>query len=153
MAFEIQTLAFANGATIPAKYTADGKDVSPQLDWSGMPERAKALALIMDDPDAPMGLWVHWLVYDMPADTKALREGAGKGAPLPAGAKEGKNSWNRLGYGGPSPPPGKVHRYYFKLYALSASTTLAAGATKAELEAAIKDKTLGMTQWMGTYGR
>jgi Raf kinase inhibitor-like YbhB/YbcL family protein len=153
MAFEIHVSAFANGTTIPAKYTADGKEVSPKLDWSGTPEGAKALVLIMDDPDAPRGLWVHWLVYDLPADTQTLPEGVGKGATLPAGAKEGINSWNRSGYGGPSPPPGKPHRYYFKLYALSAPTGLNAGVTKAELEAAIKDKTLGMAQWMGTYGR
>src|SRR5262245_49510912 len=103
MSLSLRTRAFESGAPIPEKYTADGKDVSPALEWTGAPEGTRAFALIMDDPDAPVGTWVHWVVYDLPAATTSL----GEGAALPSGARSGKNSWNKTGYGGPSPPPGK----------------------------------------------
>ncbi|MEK6606964.1 MAG: YbhB/YbcL family Raf kinase inhibitor-like protein [Myxococcota bacterium] len=160
---KIRAGAFADGGRVPTKFTADGADVSPELAWSEAPQGAKAFALIMDDPDAPVGTWDHWLLYDLPGDTASLAEGAsagggGKGdakrtAALPAGAKEGKNSWGKSAYGGPAPPPGKPHRYFFKLYALSAPLGLAAGASKTDLEHAMKGKTLAVAQWMGTYGR
>ena len=153
MGLVLKSSGFAHETRIPNKYTADGPDVSPSLEWSDAPAGTKAWALIMDDPDAPMGTWVHWVIYDVPAETKSLAEGIGKGASLPKGTKDGKNSWNKLGYGGPSPPPGKPHRYYFKLYALSAPTALAAGATKADVEKAMQGKILAQAQWMGTYGR
>lgn len=153
MPLEIRSTAFANATTIPKKYTADGSDWSPPLAWKNPPAGTKAFALVNDDPDAPAGTWDHWIVYDLPATTLDLPEGVGRVAKLPVGAKEGKNSWGRANYGGPSPPPGKPHRYYFKLYALSAATELAAGATKTELEAAMQGKIMGVAQWLGTYGR
>jgi len=153
MKMALLSLAFANSGRVPERFTGDGPDLSPPLKWEGVPAGARAFALIMDDPDAPVGTWVHWVVYDLPDDARGLAEGIGKGAALPAGAKEGKNSWGRNGYGGPSPPPGKPHRYFFKLFALSAPTGLKAGASKEELLKAMEGKTLADAQLLGTYGR
>ena len=149
----LSTPAFKHSAAVPKKFTADGPDVSPQLVWQGAPPRTQAWALIMDDPDAPVGTWVHWVVYDLPGTTTSLPEGIGKTAKLPVGTKEGTNSWGNSGWGGPSPPKGKPHRYFFKLYALSQLTGLAAGASKEELMAAMAGKILAEAQVMGTYGR
>lgn len=152
MGFEIRSAAFENATTIPKKHTGDGADTSPPLEWKNAPAATQAYALVVDDPDAPVGTWDHWIVYDLPASAAALAEGAAK-ADLPSGAKAGRNSWGKTSWGGPSPPPGKPHRYYFKLYALSAPTGLAAGATKGDLEGVMQGKVLGVAQWMGTYGR
>jgi len=151
MGLELRIQAFDRGSRIPKQFTADGPDISPALAWSGAPAGTQAWALIMDDPDAPVGTWVHWVVYDLPAATTALAEGASKS--LPGGAKTGKNSWNQAAWGGPSPPPGKPHRYFFKLYALAAATGLGVGARKEDLLAAMKGKILAESEWMGTYGR
>ena len=145
----LSSSAFANGAVIPAEYTADGADVSPPLSWTGVPEGTRSLVLIVDDPDAPVGTWDHWVVYDLPADTRELA----KAAALPKGALDGSNSWGRTGYGGPAPPPGKPHRYHFELDALRQPLGLAAGAKKAAVEAAMQGKVLGEATWTGTYGR
>ncbi len=145
--------AFAHHARIPQHFTGDGADVSPALVWDGVPSNTQTFALVMDDPDAPGGVWAHWLVYDLPAGTRGLAEGASPTGGLPAGAKEGKNSWGRIGYGGPAPPPGKPHRYVFKLYALSSPTGLAVGAGHAALAAALAKRTLAEAQWIGIYGR
>src|SRR5438128_2167054 len=114
--------AFLEGSPIPRKHTGDGSDVSPPLEWSDVPEGTKSLALICDDPDAPRGTWVHWVVFNIPAERKDLPEAQPPRGSLPSGARQGKNDFGKLGYGGPAPPPGKPHRYMFKLYALD--TTL-----------------------------
>lgn len=144
--------AFPDGGRVPVVYTGDGADHSPAMAWVGAPQGTRAFAVVMDDPDAPGGTWVHWVLYDLPAETAALPEGAPQ-PPLPPGARRGKSSWGRLGWNGPSPPPGKAHRYFFRLYALSAPTGLGTGATAAELERAMKGKVLAEARWMGTYGR
>lgn len=152
-AFSLVSRAFAPGAVIPDRHTCTGEDLSPELSWSGAPEGTRTFALVCDDPDAPVGLWVHWVVYNIPSRTTALPEGVGKGAALPTDAQEGKNSWGRTGYGGPCPPPGKPHRYFFTLYALDAPLNLLGGGTKAQVEAAMKGHVLARTELMGTFGR
>lgn len=153
MAFKIETTAFQPNQPIPKKYTCEGEDLSPPLTWSDVPAGTKSLALISDDPDAPMGTWVHWVLYDLPADTKKLEEGIPKNQTLANGAKQGMTDFKRPGYGGPCPPPGKPHRYYFKLYALDALVNLPAGATKSDLLVAMKGHILAQTELMGTYQR
>ncbi|MCX7722324.1 MAG: YbhB/YbcL family Raf kinase inhibitor-like protein, partial [Verrucomicrobiae bacterium] len=118
MKIQVTSPAFQDGKPIPSKYTCDGEDVSPPLNWTNVPPEAKSLVLISDDPDAPVGTWVHWVLYDLPPTTAGLSEGVPKSSELPNGAKQGINDFRRIGYGGPCPPPGKPHRYYFKLYAL-----------------------------------
>lgn len=150
---QMTSTAFAEGQPIPAKYTCDGENVSPPLKCDGVPFGAKTLVLIADDPDAPSGTWVHWVLYDLPASTKELPEGLPKSQYLPGGAKQGLNNFKHLGYGGPCPPAGKAHRYYFKLYALDCVLDLKPGATKKEVEHAMESHTLGKSQLMGTYKR
>jgi Raf kinase inhibitor-like YbhB/YbcL family protein len=153
-AMELSSPAFADGQSIPAKYTCDEKDLSPPLKWSGVPAGAKSLVLIADDPDAPVGTWTHWVLYDLPGNTTELTEDLPKSQFLPNGAKQGLNDFKRLGYGGPCPPAGKAHRYFFKLYALDAPVGLKPGATKKEVERAIGDKhVVAQTQLIGTYKR
>jgi Raf kinase inhibitor-like YbhB/YbcL family protein len=144
--------AFSEGQTIPKKFTCDGPDVSPPLSWSDVPTGAQSLALIADDPDAPVGTWVHWVIYNMDANTRELPEGVEKKDELSIGL-QGRNDFRRIGYGGPCPPPGKPHRYFFKLYALDTKLNLKSGATKAEVEQAMKGHILGQTELMGRYGR
>jgi Raf kinase inhibitor-like YbhB/YbcL family protein len=153
MSFQISSNAFPNGETIPKKFTCDGPDVSPQLSWKNAPPAAQSFALIMDDPDAPVGTWVHWVLYNLPANTKELPEGVEKQEKLASGAAQGRNDFRKIGFGGPCPPPGKPHRYFFKLYALDAKVSLSAGATKADLERAMKGHILGDAELMGRYGR
>jgi hypothetical protein len=153
MSLEISSAAFSAGETIPKKFTCDGPDASPKLTWSVPPERTQSFALIMDDPDAPVGTWVHWVLYDLPADTRELAEGVPKQEQLPNGGRQGRNDFGKIGHGGPCPPPGKPHRYFFKLYALDAKLNLKAGATKAEVERAMKGHILAQAELMGRYGR
>ncbi len=153
MGFEITTSAFKTGGPIPKQFTCDGPDVSPALSWNDPPAGTQAFALIMDDPDAPVGTWVHWVLYDLPAQTRALDENVPKLNELPSGARQGRNDFRKTGYGGPCPPPGPAHRYFFKLYALDAKTNLKAGATKAELETAMKGRILAKAELMGRYNR
>ncbi len=153
MSFQIQSTAFAQGADIPRKFACDAQDVSPGLSWGEPPKGTQSFALIMDDPDAPVGTWVHWVLYDLPASARSLPEGVPKDALAADGAQLGKNSWNRFGYGGPCPPPGPAHRYFFKLYALDGKTNLRAGATKAELEMAMQGHVLAQAELMGRYKR
>ena len=154
MAFTLVSAAFGEGAVIPAKYTCDGVDVSPALTWSGAPAGTRSFALIADDPDAPAGTWVHWVLYNLPADVSELPENIAKVESLDlGGARQGRNDFRRSGYGGPCPPPGPAHRYLFKLYALAAPLTLKAGAQKRDVEAAMEGHVLATTQLMGTYGR
>jgi hypothetical protein len=110
MSLQISSAAFSAGETIPKKFTCDGPDVSPKLTWNDSPANTQSFALIMDDPDAPAGTWVHWVLYDLPADTKELSEGVAKQEQLPSGARQGRNDFGKVGYGGPCPPPGKPHR-------------------------------------------
>ena len=153
MSFQISSNAFPNGETIPKKFTCDGPDVSPQLSWKNAPPSAQSFALVMDDPDAPVGTWVHWVLYNLPANTKELPEGVEKQEKLASGAAQGRNDFRKIGYGGPCPPPGKPHRYFLKLYALDGKLNLSAGATKADLERAMKGHVLGEAELMGRYGR
>jgi len=153
MAFTLSSSSFQEGAPIPAKHTCDGADVSPPLAWSGAPSGAAGFALIMDDPDAPAGTWVHWVLYDLPARSGALAENVAKTETLKDGAVQGRNDFPRTGYGGPCPPPGKAHRYFFKLYALDAPLGLKPGATKRDVERAMQGHVLATAQLMGTYAR
>lgn len=156
MKLTITSKAFADGQNIPTKYTGDGQDVSPPLAWSGVPPETKELALIVDDPDAPSPQpWVHWVAYKIPADVAELAEGIAAKAELtvPAGALQGKNSWGSIGYRGPAPPPGGVHHYYFKLYALDAKLNLTPGADKDALLAGMKPHILAEGKLIGTYKR
>jgi Raf kinase inhibitor-like YbhB/YbcL family protein len=150
---QLKSAAFENAAAIPSKYTCDGKNVSPPLQWSGTPANAKSLALIVDDPDAPAGTWVHWVLYDLPPATSQLSEETSRSQYLPGGAKQGINDFKHLGYGGPCPPPGKAHRYFFKLYALDAQLGLQPGATKKDVESAMQKHILAQAQYLGTYQR
>ena len=152
MAFTLQSSAFQNGGSIPKKFTCEAADVSPELNWSGVPEKTQSFALIADDPDAPMGTWVHWVIYDLPPNTAKLPEGVPKQEQAASGA-QGKNSSGKIGYGGPCPPPGKPHRYFFKLYALDSKLNLKPGARKPEVEAAMKGHVLAEAELMGKYGR
>ncbi|MFQ5851615.1 MAG: YbhB/YbcL family Raf kinase inhibitor-like protein [Candidatus Binatia bacterium] len=153
MAMEIKSAAFPNGGDIPRKYTCDGTDVSPPLRWENPPPGTKGFALIADDPDAPVGTWVHWVVYDLPVETKELAEGVSTAEILPSGAKQGTNDFRKVGYGGPCPPPGPAHRYFFKLYALDIQTNLKPRSTKQQLLDAIKGHILAEAQLMGRYKR
>ena len=152
---KLTTSAFADGTPIPIKHTCDGPDVSPPLAWADTPANTKSFALIMDDPDAPMGTWVHWVLWNLPPSVTSLSENAPRTETLKAygGALQGNNTWPKIGYYGPCPPPGKPHRYYFKLYALDGPLALKAGATKAEVERAMQGHVLAQAELMGTYGR
>lgn len=153
MALKLTSPQWRHGETIPKKHTADGSDVSPPLHFEGIPAGTKGFALVCDDPDAPVGTWVHWAIYDVPGVARGLPEGIPTVASLPDGSRQGKNSWNKIGYGGPSPPPGKPHRYFFRLYALREPLNAASGLSAKEVEAAARARSLEMAELMGTYGR
>lgn len=153
MAMELKSSAFQSGAEIPRKYTCDGADVSPPLRWENTPAGTKAFALIADDPDAPAGTWVHWVIYDIAGETRELAEGVKPMETLPNGTKQGMNDFRRIGYGGPCPPPGPAHRYFFKLYSLDGETKLKPGATKQQLLDAMKGHILAEAELMGRYKR
>ena len=137
---------------IPRKHTCDGEDVAPPLTWTEVPDGAKTIALIGDDPDAPMGTWVHWVLFNLPANVKELAGATPPDKELSSGAKQGKNDFRRIGYGGPC-PPGGTHRYFFKLCALDIALNLAAGATKADLLKAMQGHVLAEGRLMGKYKR
>jgi len=149
---KLTSTAFKEGQPIPATYTCKGVNISPPLEWSGVPKSAKTLAIIADDPDAPSGTWVHWVLYNLPADNIGLVENVPVTESLKAGGFQGKNDFGKIGYGGPCPPSG-THRYFFKIYALDAELPLKAGATKAEVEKAMEGHVVSQGQLMGTYGR
>jgi Raf kinase inhibitor-like YbhB/YbcL family protein len=153
MSLELSSSAFSTGAHIPKEFTADGKNQSPPLKWSSAPPGTKSIALICDDPDAPMGTWVHWVLYDLPANIQQLDQGIPTQNVIANGAKQGTNSFHKIGYGGPSPPPGKPHRYFFKLFALDTTLNLDPGADVKKLESAMKGHVLGEGQLMGQYAR
>jgi Raf kinase inhibitor-like YbhB/YbcL family protein len=153
MSLTISSPSFSNGGDIAKKFTCDGTDVSPQLSWTDPPAGTKTFALLADDPDAPMGNWNHWTMWNLPPNLRGLPEGVSKDARLPDGSEQGLNDFPKVGYNGPCPPPGKPHRYYFKLFALDAKLELKPNANKKELEAAMKGHILAQAEWMGRYGR
>jgi Raf kinase inhibitor-like YbhB/YbcL family protein len=157
LTIRLESPAFADGAAIPKDYTCDGKDVSPPLAWSGAPGAARSLALICEDPDAPSGTWTHWVIFNIPAAAQGLKEGIPAAeqvdvAPGGNAARQGKNDFGKVGYGGPC-PPGGTHRYFFRIYALDTQPDLGAGATKARLVDAMKGHLLAEGRLMGTYSR
>lgn len=154
MSLQITSTAFNQGGEIPARYTCEGQDISPPLAWTEIPNGAKALALIVDDPDAPdpakpQRVYVHWVVHNIPSSTPSLKENASKGG-MPKGAVQGRNDWGKTEYGGPCPPIGR-HRYFFKLYALDTELSHLASPTKADLEKAMKGHVIDSGVLMGTY--
>lgn len=149
---ELKSPAFEEGGMIPKKHTCDGEDTSPPLKWASVANGTKTLALICDDPDAPRGTWVHWVIFNIPGDTRDLAENMPHLKELPIGAKQGTNDFRKIGYGGPC-PPGGTHRYYFRIYSLDSDLNLEAGATKAQLLEAMKGHVLGEGQLMGKYKR
>lgn len=153
LTMQLTSSAFKDGEAIPAQFTCQGRNISPPLIWSGVPGAAKSLALIVDDPDAPSGVWVHWVLYDLPSSTNELSEDVPKSQHIPGGATQGLNDFKHLGYGGPCPPPGKPHRYFFKLYALDKILELKPGASKQDVERAMQGHVLAEGQLMGTYQR
>ena len=152
MEINITSTAFEEGGMIPAKYTCDQEDVSPPLAWDSVPEGTKSLALICDDPDAPMGTWVHWVLFNLSSETKELQENIPHDEVLSSGSKQGKNDFQKIGYGGPC-PPGGIHRYYFKIYALDIVLYLDAGIIKSDLLKAMEGHILAEGQLMGKYRR
>ena len=150
MAFTLTVKGFDNGGTIPKQNTCEGADSSPAVEWSDEPSGTQSFALIVDDPDAPAGVWSHWLLWDIPAYVHSLREGFRPGM----GGASGKNDFGRSGYGGPCPPKGNAHRYYFTLYAVNRPALgLPAGAARQDLNRALKGRILAQTQYMGRYKR
>lgn len=149
---ELTSSAFGEGGMIPDKFTCDGADVSPPLKWNALPAGTQSLALICDDPDAPVGIWVHWVYYDIPADTEGLPEGVATIDHPEEGGTQGINDFRKIGYGGPC-PPGGTHRYFFKLYALDRMLNLPSGTTKKQLLKAMENHIVGQTQLMGKYRR
>lgn len=152
MEIKIKSSAFEDGGLIPAKYTCDGADVSPPLQWDVVPEGTKSIALICDDPDAPMGTWVHWVLFNLPSEANELAENIPAEEALPNGARQGVSDFGRIGYGGPCPPSG-THRYFFKIYALNAEVGLQAGINKRQLLKAMEGHILGQGQLVGKYKR
>ncbi|MEW6235300.1 MAG: YbhB/YbcL family Raf kinase inhibitor-like protein [Candidatus Omnitrophota bacterium] len=152
MKLTVKSAAFQEGGMIPKSYTCDGKNVSPPLAWDHGPAETKGYALICDDPDAPMGTWVHWVLFNLPASIVELPENVPAKETLENGARHGINDFRKLGYGGPCPPSG-THRYFFRVYALDAEMALKPGASKAELVKAMKGRVLAEGQLMGKYKR
>lgn len=150
---QLTSAAFSHGSVIPRVHTCDGEDTSPPLAWTGGPVERRSLALVCDDPDAPRGTWVHWVLYNLPGQTVELAQGVPSVPELPSGARQGRNDSGEIGYSGPCPPPGKPHRYYFRLYALDIMLTLPHGVSKGELERAMANHVVGQGTLMGTYQR
>jgi Raf kinase inhibitor-like YbhB/YbcL family protein len=153
MPLSISSTSFPDGGEIPKKFTCDAEDVSPQLSWTQAPINTKSFALIADDPDAPVGTWTHWVLFDLPESFNALAEGVPKTGDLPVGGRQGMNDFRKTGYGGPCPPPGKAHRYFFRLFALDSMLGLKSGTTRQEVEKAMKGHVLAQAEWMGKYHR
>jgi Raf kinase inhibitor-like YbhB/YbcL family protein len=150
---QITSPAFNPGEPIPTKYTCDGEDVSPPLRWIGMPQTTQSIAIIVEDPDAPSGTFVHWVIYDIPGSATELPEGLPKTESLPSGVKQGVNDFKKLGYGGPCPPQGSAHRYDFHIYALDLQVQFRAGMGKQELLNLIEGHVTAQGILMGTYRR
>lgn len=153
MAFTLSSSSFQNGGDIPQKFSCEGADVSPELSWTNPPAGTRSFALIADDPDAPAGTWTHWVLFDLPAQASGLPEGVAKVDEIPGGGRQGRNDFRKIGYGGPCPPPGKPHRYFFKLYALDKTLNLKPGASKAEVEGTMQGHILGQAELVGSFRR
>ncbi len=153
MSFSLKSPAFGNGSQISPRYTCAGEDLSPALTWSGAPAAARTLAVIADDPDAPRGTFTHWLIWNLPTGHAELGEGVPTRDTFGNGARQGTNDFGRIGYRGPCPPHGRPHRYFFRLYALDTALSLEAGASRQELEQAMKGHVLAQAVWMGIFGR
>lgn len=149
---QITSSAFTEGSMVPAKYTCDGQDISPPLEWKNVPAGTKSFALVSDDPDAPMGTWVHWVAYNIPSNITKLDEDVKPEKEFKNKMRQGSNSWPKIGYGGPCPPSG-THRYYFTLFALDTVLDIKPGATKAQVLQAMKGHALEEAQLMGKYKR
>lgn len=152
-AMNVASSAFPAESMIPSKYSCEGGNISPPLSWTGVPTGTKSLALICDDPDAPGGPFVHWILYNLPAGTTSLTEKMATTPTLPNGARQGMNSFDKIGYGGPCPPAGKAHHYFFKVYALDSELPVKAGAKKEEVEQAMEHHILAEGLLMGKYQR
>lgn len=153
--FTLTSPAFDQGARIPVEHTCDGADVSPPLRWEGAPEGAASYALVVDDPDAPRGTFVHWVLYDLPGHASELPQDVGPSQRLEnlGEAAQGENGFGSIGWRGPCPPPGKPHRYVFRLYALDARLGLDPGVQRAEVDKAIEGRVIGIAELIGAYGR
>ncbi len=152
-ALDLKSFSFREGTYIPKKYTCSGGNYSPSLEWSDVPSNTESFAIICDDPDAPGGVWVHWVIFNIPGNVTRLRENIPKVYQLPNGAIQGVNDFGRIGYGGPCPPPGRPHRYFFKLYALDTKLNLSGKVTKEELLSAMRGHVLDKACLMGFYSR
>lgn len=153
MTFKLESPAFKQGEMIPRTYTCQGKDISPPLTWLNIPKGTKSLALICDDPDAPLMTWVHWLIYGIPSEKRELSEDIPKKKILEGGGKQGKSGFGRIGYSGPCPPAGRPHRYYFRLYALDTELEIKPGIKKKKLLKAMEGHVLAQAELMGKYAR
>lgn len=149
----LTTTAFAAGSEIPEQYTCKGPDVSPALQWNGAPAKTSSFVMIMDDPDAPAGVWVHWVMWNLPRSAHTLPENVAKQDQMDDGSRQGNNSFQRIGYNGPCPPPGHTHRYFFRLYALDEKLVLTPPVSRADVDAAVKGHVLAETEYMGTFHR
>jgi Raf kinase inhibitor-like YbhB/YbcL family protein len=152
-ALELTSSRFRGGELIPKQFTCDGGDTSPELAWSAPPKGTQSFALIVIDPDAPLSSFVHWVLYDLPAEKRELPEGLPQQKQLPDGSRQGRNDFDKIGYGGPCPPGKSAHRYVFRLYALDVRLNLPAGATRKQVERALKGHVLAGRELMGRYGR
>ena len=152
-ALDIKSPVLANKGYIPDGYTCDGKNISPEISWSDAPKKTVSFALICDDPDAPFGTWTHWVVYNIPVDVSKLDEGLPKDGALENGILQGVNDFGEIGFGGPCPPPGKAHRYFFRLYALDMMLKLEKGAAKKDLEKLMVGHILAEAGIYGLYQR
>jgi Raf kinase inhibitor-like YbhB/YbcL family protein len=150
---QLKSADFSAGATIPKQFTCAGADISPSFSWSAPPPSTQSFALIADDPDAPAGNWVHWVVYNLPATLRALAQNFPKSEQANDGSHQGNNDFAKTGYNGPCPPPGKPHRYFFKLYALDSKLALKPGGSKKDVEAAMQGHILAQGQYMGRFSR
>jgi Raf kinase inhibitor-like YbhB/YbcL family protein len=153
MSLGLFSSAFNDGDTVPKRYTADGDDKSPPLDWMDPPDGTQSFVIICDDPDAPAGTWDHWVIYDIPGEKNEVEEGIPATEKVWGIAQQGTNDFGNLGYGGPAPPPGKPHRYVFRLYAVAGMTGLEAGASKEEVLSAIDDRVVARAELVGIYQR
>jgi len=151
--FKLTSSAFASGTAVPDKYTCKGEDISPPLEWSGAPDKVATYAIVMDDPDAPSGTWVHWLIWNFPPSGSSMSADTPRLRNFDDGGRQGRNSFGKIGYNGPCPPPGQTHRYFFRIYALDQKLDLQAGATRAQLDAAMKGHVLAQSEYMGTFHR
>ena len=153
MALTVSSTVFREGETIPAKYTCQGEDISPSITWGEPPDGTRSLAIIVDDPDAPGGVFTHWIIFNLPADTRQLPAAVPTQPQLDSGARQGKTDFGRVGYGGPCPPPGKPHRYQFTVYALDRTLDLAAGASRSQVLEAMQGNILSRGRLTGIYER